>query len=70
MIHWSSLVVAPRSFTSVGRATLTMVPSTTMRNTDRHSTPRMSQRRSWAAGGAGSVALVACMSSLLVSPGR
>ena len=42
----------------LGRATLTMVLSTTTRKTDRHRTGRINQRRSWA--------LVASIGGLLV----
>ena len=45
MIHWSSLFEAPRSFTSDGIATLRIVLSITMINSDRHNTARTSHRR-------------------------
>src|SRR5580692_11308383 len=38
---------APRWRLRVGRATLTMVLSTTTRKTDKHRTGRMNQRRAW-----------------------
>ncbi len=50
MIHWISLLLAPRSVISEGIATLRIVLSITMMNSDMQSAPRISQRRSWTRG--------------------
>ena len=55
MIHWIWLLLASRSRISDGMATLRIVLSITMISKLMHSTPRISQRRSWTCGSSSSL---------------